>query len=318
MRKQNGFTLIEIAIVLVIIGLLLGGVLKGQELITSARVRNLISNQDGVKAAYFGFLDRYRALPGDYSGATVNIPNCTGCQNGDNNGQITTNGAILESISAWEHLSKAGFITGSYIYAAVAASTNTPVNPYGSLVQLIYDTAYQDGASGTGPIRHNLKTGNNIPSRTIAVCDFRRRRQYLSRMLCDRHRRMAIGQPQRQLRRVNAVLTGTPASKKPAQRGLFFWPRFDLVHFLVHNRTMIKLNIHQAKTHLSRYLARLKDGETLVICKRNTPIAEVRALPQAGQRKRPIGLAKGKLKVLPSFFEPLPDDIIAAFEGEER
>ena len=52
---------------LVIIGLLLGGVLKGQELITSARVRNLISQQDGVKAAYFGFLDRYRALPGDYS-----------------------------------------------------------------------------------------------------------------------------------------------------------------------------------------------------------------------------------------------------------
>ncbi|HYJ20307.1 MAG TPA: prepilin-type N-terminal cleavage/methylation domain-containing protein, partial [Burkholderiales bacterium] len=50
-RKQQGFTLIEIAIVLVIIGLLLGGILKGQELITSARVRNLISQQDGVKAA---------------------------------------------------------------------------------------------------------------------------------------------------------------------------------------------------------------------------------------------------------------------------
>src|ERR1043166_9992461 len=61
MRKQNGFTLIEIAIVLVIIGLLLGGVLKGQELITSARVRNLISQQDGIKAAFFGFQDRFRA-----------------------------------------------------------------------------------------------------------------------------------------------------------------------------------------------------------------------------------------------------------------
>jgi len=81
---------------------------------------------------------------------------------------------------------------------------------------------------------------------------------------------------------------------------------------------MIKLNIHEAKTHLSRYLARLKEGETLVICKRNTPIAEVRALPQTRQRKRPIGLAKDKLKVPPSFFEPLPDDVIAAFEGEER
>ena len=171
MRKQSGFTLIEIAIVLVIIGLLLGGVLKGQELITSARVRNLISNQDGVKAAYFGFLDRYRALPGDYGAAIANIPNCAACQNGDNNGQILLFGAILESISAWEHLSKAGFITGSYIYNAVAASTNTPVNPYGVLVQLIYDNSYQDGAAATGPIRHNLKTGNNIPSDILAEVD---------------------------------------------------------------------------------------------------------------------------------------------------
>src|SRR5215510_8766093 len=73
---SKGFTLIEIAIVLVIIGLLLGGVLKGQELITGARVRNLISQQDGIKAAFFGFQDRYRALPGDYasaSGANGNI-----------------------------------------------------------------------------------------------------------------------------------------------------------------------------------------------------------------------------------------------------
>jgi prepilin-type N-terminal cleavage/methylation domain-containing protein len=170
MRKQSGFTLIEIAIVLVIIGLLLGGVLKGQELITSARVRNLISTQDGVKAAYFGFLDRYRSLPGDYSGATVNIPNCAGCQNGNNDGQILVFGAILESISAWEHLSKAGFVTGSYLYAAVPAATNTPVNPYGSLVQLIYDNVYLDPA-GTIPARHNLKTGANIPSDILAEVD---------------------------------------------------------------------------------------------------------------------------------------------------
>jgi prepilin-type N-terminal cleavage/methylation domain-containing protein len=169
MRKQQaGFTLIEIAIVLVIIGLLLGGVLKGQELITAARVRNLISTQDGVKAAYFGFLDRYRALPGDYGNATINIPNCGACQNGNGDGQILLNGAILESISAWEHLSKAGFITGSYVYAAADTAASTPTNPYGSFVQLIFDNVYQDAAPTA---RHNLKTGNNIPSDILAEVD---------------------------------------------------------------------------------------------------------------------------------------------------
>src|SRR5688572_28769310 len=120
MRKpQSGFTLIEIAIVLVIIGLLLGGVLKGQELITAARVRNLISNQDGIKAAYFGFLDRFRALPGDYANATTNITNvstvaaCGTAGNGNGNGRIEA--ATNEHILAWDHLSHAGFINGTYV-----------------------------------------------------------------------------------------------------------------------------------------------------------------------------------------------------------
>lgn len=171
MKKQHGFTLIEIAIVLVIIGLLLGGVLKGQELITSARVRNLIATQDGIKAAYFGFLDRYRALPGDYSAATTNVPGCTACQNGNNDGQILLNGAIVESISAWEHLSKAGFITGSYVYSAAPTNANTPSNPFGSLMQLIFDNVYRDNAADTGPIRHNLKTGANVASDLLAEVD---------------------------------------------------------------------------------------------------------------------------------------------------
>ena len=64
-RKQSGFTLVEIAIVLVIIGLLLGGILKGQELINSARVRNLADTTTGIQAAYYGFIDRYRRVPGD-------------------------------------------------------------------------------------------------------------------------------------------------------------------------------------------------------------------------------------------------------------
>jgi antitoxin (DNA-binding transcriptional repressor) of toxin-antitoxin stability system len=81
---------------------------------------------------------------------------------------------------------------------------------------------------------------------------------------------------------------------------------------------MIKLNVHEAKTHLSRYLEKLARGETILLCKRNIPIAEIRPLPQQRKTKRPIGLAKGKFEVPPEFFEPLPSDLVDAFHGEDR
>ena len=170
-KQQSGFTLIEIAMVLVIVGLLLGAVLKGQELNTAARVRSVISMQYGFKAAYFGFSDRYRALPGDYTGAAASIPGCGACLDGNNDGQIT---GPDEPQIAWEHLSKAGFITGSYTYPVLGAGplpSNTPSNPYGPLIQLIFDGTYQNAASATGPNRHNIKTGANIPSFILAEVD---------------------------------------------------------------------------------------------------------------------------------------------------
>ena len=86
MREPHGFTLIELAIVLVVIGLLLGGVLKGQELIESARARNIISQLDSIKAAYYAFQDKYRAAPGDYPGslAYANLSGITSPQVGGN------------------------------------------------------------------------------------------------------------------------------------------------------------------------------------------------------------------------------------------
>jgi antitoxin (DNA-binding transcriptional repressor) of toxin-antitoxin stability system len=80
---------------------------------------------------------------------------------------------------------------------------------------------------------------------------------------------------------------------------------------------MVRLNIQQAKTHLSRYLGRVAKGETIILCKRNTPIAEIRPLPQPRTTRRPIGLDKGKFEVSPEFFEPLPPELLAAFNGEE-
>src|SRR5258706_11094880 len=65
MNSQKCSDLVEIAIVLVIIGLLLGGILKGQEMITQAKIKNIMSDFSGISAAYHGYQDRYRAIPGD-------------------------------------------------------------------------------------------------------------------------------------------------------------------------------------------------------------------------------------------------------------
>ncbi len=70
---------------------------------------------------------------------------------------------------------------------------------------------------------------------------------------------------------------------------------------------MIRLNIHEAETHLPQYLDRLAAGETILLCKRNTPIAEIRPIPPERSAPRPIGLAGGTFKLPPSFFEPLPE-----------
>ena len=78
---------------------------------------------------------------------------------------------------------------------------------------------------------------------------------------------------------------------------------------------MIRIDIHEAKTHLSRYLARLEAGETVVICRRNVPIAELRALPAERGAVPAPGLWQGRLVVPDTFFEPLPPELQSAFEG---
>jgi prepilin-type N-terminal cleavage/methylation domain-containing protein len=172
-KVSKGFTLIEIAIVLVIIGLLLGGVLKGQELITGARVRNLISQQDGIKAAFFGFQDRFRALPGDYASASTNINNVS--LNGNGNGRIENNAAAPafthEEILAWNHLTSAGFLNGSFTTASgdtLPTDGNNPKNPYSVYIQIIYDNIYGDAL---GPAKTNLKTGSQVPVDIMAEVD---------------------------------------------------------------------------------------------------------------------------------------------------
>ncbi len=127
-KLQKGFTLVEIAIVLVIIGLLLGGILKGQEMITQAKIKNALADFSGISAAYYGYQDRYRALPGDDPNAGSRW---AGGASGDGNGvvegpynqtcpgtvtaQATTATApqTIESGLWWDDLRRAGFVAGS-------------------------------------------------------------------------------------------------------------------------------------------------------------------------------------------------------------
>lgn len=77
---------------------------------------------------------------------------------------------------------------------------------------------------------------------------------------------------------------------------------------------MKKVNIYQAKTQLSALVDRVAEGQPVLICRRNVPVAELRPVPRPRRTRRPIGLVPG-FSLPPSFFEPLPEDILAAFSG---
>ena len=167
-QQQKGFTLVEIAIVLVIIGLLLGGILKGQELINSARVRNLADSSSGIQAAYFGFIDRYRRVPGDWD--AVNAGNAiagTITSGGNNNGRLDNSGSWQEPNALWEHISKAGFINGSYGGGVAEPTTENvvaPLNPFNSAIVVARTNNYMaDNTAPTQPTRLHLIVGRGTP-----------------------------------------------------------------------------------------------------------------------------------------------------------
>ena len=192
-QSQSGFTLVEIAIVLVIIGLLLGGILKGQEMITQAKIKNVVADFSGISAAYYGYQDRYRAIPGDdpnadtrWSGATVS----TGAEKGNGriSGKYNSSTDTDESRMWWDHLRRAGFVAGSGYtqpFNAVTgqigvqtgnANSTTPgtvLGGFGGLIvcsaglpdkiAIAVDTQMDDGVIGTGTVRGQLHTAGPNP-----------------------------------------------------------------------------------------------------------------------------------------------------------
>jgi prepilin-type N-terminal cleavage/methylation domain-containing protein len=130
MKKESGFTLIELAIVLVIIGLLLGGVLKGQELINSAKVKNMANDFKNIQIQIYSYQDKFRALPGDDKAATVNV---AATADGNGNGVIegAWNATSGEAFNFWQHIRKAGLATGS---TNTSDANYTPKNTEGGRI----------------------------------------------------------------------------------------------------------------------------------------------------------------------------------------
>lgn len=134
-QSEKGFTLVELAVVMIIIGLLIGGVLKGQELITNARITTTASEMESFGAAYNGFVDKYNVQPGDMSNPATRIPGCAAAcaQAGDADGIVDANmgaaAAAGEGTGFFGQLLNAGFISGMTGDATTGAGIANPSAP---------------------------------------------------------------------------------------------------------------------------------------------------------------------------------------------
>jgi type II secretory pathway pseudopilin PulG len=178
-RHQPGFTLLELVVLVLIMGLIVAGVLKSQEMITGAKVKRVAGQLDEIRAAYLGFEDRYRALPGDYSSAHLTLNCGAPCPRGNGDRRIREQEApaagsqVREDILTWTHLASSGFLRGGDYRMADGASEpndgNAPKNPYSVFLQIAFDGHY--GLQGNGILRHNLKSGAQIPVQVLAEVD---------------------------------------------------------------------------------------------------------------------------------------------------
>lgn len=115
-KKKNAFTLVELSVVLVIIGLLVASITAGKSLIRSSRISALISQINNLEAAVANFTEQYGTYPGDFSNAsTVFGCSFTGCNgNGDGYINFTGSSANTEVYHFFTHLSLAGLLDGQY------------------------------------------------------------------------------------------------------------------------------------------------------------------------------------------------------------
>lgn len=186
-KRQYGFTLAETGLILVTVASLLGGVLRGQELINSAHVRTLAVMNSDIQIAYHGFVDRYQRLPGDMLQTEANTAMAKpvysgGDGNGRHDGAGTAN-RWQEAAALWEHLSKAGFLHGSYdglvggsggtipVSVVDYQTAGAPQNPFSGFLVLSHTPDYKTIGGGTGSSRLNLVLGRAIPVEILRGLD---------------------------------------------------------------------------------------------------------------------------------------------------
>lgn len=165
MKKQAGFTLVEIAIVLVIIGLLLGGVLKGKEIIINAKVINVENSFTGISSAIYSYQDRYLSLPGDDSNAAARWTSVGDSEKGDSSGEI--DGAFdsstkdTETRLFWLHLRNAKLVAGA------TNNQQQPTNAFGGLMGASNDNITNVNLSG-------IYVGfQNVPGKIASILETR-------------------------------------------------------------------------------------------------------------------------------------------------
>lgn len=163
-NKQSGFTLVEIAIVLVIIGLLLGGVLKGQELINSAKVKNFATDFRNIPLFIYGYQDKYKALPGDHATAATVVTGATNATTPTTSGGVACASSICrgngvidgtwnsstttdETYLFWQHARLAGLAAGP---TSTADANYIPKNADGSIIGIESGSAATGGAYISG------------------------------------------------------------------------------------------------------------------------------------------------------------------------
>jgi prepilin-type N-terminal cleavage/methylation domain-containing protein len=170
MKQQKGFTLVEMAIVLVIVGLLLGGVLKGQELIENSRIKSAMNDLKGFSAANNGYFDRYHRQAGD-DGPIATLNSRGGAFNlsyptvaiGNLNGVLdvtqanTFTGASPETYAWFSQVRASGYLTGDY--KAVSVATALPINAFGGLTSVTGNAVTGMAAGGKYVCMGNVPGG---------------------------------------------------------------------------------------------------------------------------------------------------------------